>query len=98
MTVTTRHVREPGTQRESEVRARYAGMLCALCGLEHGEPVRLVPTHSFTESNVLPIGPLCQELLRRREPSALLAVRRIVHDDDRRYALLADDLDSFYPA
>lgn len=91
-------MKNPGPLRESEVRARYAGLPCALCGLEPGEPVQLTPTHSFTESNVLPIGSLCQELLRRREPSALRAVRKIIHDDDRRYALLADDVDSFYPA
>lgn len=81
----------PSKRREAQVRAKYAGKMCALCGIELGEPTKINPARTFTESNVLPIGPLCQELLRRRKPAALAALRKIVHDDDRRYALLADD-------
>lgn len=85
-------------KRRAQVCARYEGRPCALCGLEDGSPVQLVADVSFTENNVLAIGPLCQELLRRRERAAVDAVRLIVHNDDARYRLLADRLDFYYPA
>lgn len=83
--------------RRAEVRGKYLGRGCALCASEQGEPVQLVADVSYTENNVLAIGPACQELLRRKEPAAIAAVRKIVHDSDARYRLLADWIDLYFP-
>lgn len=72
--------------------------LCVLCQMEDGTPFKIVPTGSFTTNNLLCVGVLCRELVRRRKPAAHRAILELVHADDARYTLVGDDAAVLYPA